>query len=52
VTGAHAATVARLPPHHRDPFDRLLVAQSLAEGLVLLTADAPLAAYGAFVRVV
>jgi len=51
VTGTHAAAVARLPPHHRDPFDRLLVAQSLAEGLVLLTADASLAAYGAFVRV-
>jgi PIN domain nuclease of toxin-antitoxin system len=52
VTGAHAAAVARLPPHHRDPFDRLLVAQSLVDGLVLVTADTPLAAYGASVRVV
>ena len=52
ITGAHAAAVALLPLHHRDPFDRLLVAQSLAEQLVLLTADTQLAAYGAFVRVI
>ena len=37
---------------HRDPFDRLLVAQSLSEPLVLLTADAKLARYGTTVRVV
>ena len=52
VTGEHAATVARLPAHHRDPFDRLLVSQSLVENLVLLTADAQLAPYGGLVRVV
>jgi len=52
VTGEHAANVARLPAHHRDPFDRLLVAQSLVENLVLLTADAQLAPYGGLVRVV
>ena len=52
VTGEHAARVALLPPHHRDPFDRLLVAQCLVEGLVLLTADAQLASYGGFVRLV
>ena len=52
VTGEHAARVALLPSHHRDPFDRLLVAQSLTEGLVLLTADAHLAPYGDLVRVV
>jgi PIN domain nuclease of toxin-antitoxin system len=52
VTGEHAARVALLQPHHRDPFDRVLVAQSLVEGLVLLTADAQLAPYGAFVRVI
>jgi PIN domain nuclease of toxin-antitoxin system len=51
VTGEHAARVALLAPHHRDPFDRLLVAQSLVEGLVLLTADPQLAAYGEFVHV-
>ena len=52
VTGEHAASVARLPAHHRDPFDRLLVAQSLVENLVLVTADAQLAPYGGLVRVV
>jgi PIN domain nuclease of toxin-antitoxin system len=52
VTGEHAARVSTLPAHHRDPFDRLLVAQSLVEGLVLLTADAQLARYGGSVRLV
>ncbi len=51
VTGAHAEKVARLPAHHRDPFDRLLVAQSACEPLVLLTADAQLAKYGGLVWV-
>ncbi|OGS91032.1 MAG: PIN domain-containing protein [Gallionellales bacterium GWA2_60_18] len=50
----HLLAVAALPTFddHRDPFDRLLVAQSLTEPLVLLTADATLARYGATVRVV
>jgi PIN domain nuclease of toxin-antitoxin system len=52
VTGAHAESLARLPPVHNDPFDRMLVAQSLAEPLVLLTNDGVLAAYGDVVRVV
>jgi PIN domain nuclease of toxin-antitoxin system len=40
VRSAHAAGVTRLaPPHHNDPFDRLLIAQALAEPLALLTAD-------------
>lgn len=52
ITGPHAARVALLPPHHRDPFDRLLVAQSQLEGLVLLTSDRQLAPYGASVRLV
>ncbi len=52
VTGEHAARVVTLPAHHRDPFDRLLVAQGLAEGLVLLTADTQLVPYGEFVRLV
>jgi PIN domain nuclease of toxin-antitoxin system len=34
-----AAGVARLPFHHRDPFDRLLVSQALAEGLAIVSAD-------------
>lgn len=41
----HALRVARLPPHHGDPFDRLLVAQCQIEGLPLMTADAAIAAY-------
>jgi PIN domain nuclease of toxin-antitoxin system len=52
VTGEHAARVALLPTHHRDPFDRMLVAQCLVEGLVLLTVDGQLAPYGALVRIV
>lgn len=51
VTGAHAARVARLPPLHRDPFDRLLVAQALSEPLVLVTRDEALRGYGELVRV-
>lgn len=43
---AHLALVATLPHYHRDPFDRLLVAQALAEGISLLSADAELDAYG------
>ena len=46
VTHVHAARVAELPLHHRDPFDRLLVAQAQAESLTLLTADAQLRPYG------
>ena len=51
VTAAHAARVARSPAIHRDPFDRLLVAQSLAEPMMLLTNDAALVGYGPLVRV-
>lgn len=36
---AHVLRVADLPPHHADPFDRLLIAQALVEGLTILTAD-------------
>lgn len=45
VTHAHALAVAVLPPHHRDPFDRILVAQTRVEGLTLVTADAALEPY-------
>jgi PIN domain nuclease of toxin-antitoxin system len=51
VTGAHAERLAGLPPLHKDPFDRMLVAQSLAEPLVLLTNDEALAGYGEVVKV-
>ena len=46
VTHAHALKVSTLPPHHRDPFDRLLVAQAMVERLPLLTADPVFARYG------
>lgn len=42
----HAAEVARLPDHHRDPFDRALVAQARLEPLHLVTCDEVVAAYG------
>lgn len=52
VRAVHAAAAARLPLHHNDPFDRLLVAQAVTEPLGLLTADAVLAAYSDLVVVV
>lgn len=45
VHHAHALAVASLPPHHRDPFDRLLVVQATAEGASLVTADKTLGRY-------
>ena len=45
ISPEHAAAVAALPPHHRDPFDRLLVAQAFTEPARLVTADKALAAY-------
>lgn len=52
VCGAHAEKLASLPPIHKDPFDRMLVAQSLCEPLILITNDVALAAYGNIVKVV
>ena len=50
ITGEHAAAVDGLPNIHRDPFDRLLVAQANLEGLTLITADDAVLAYpGVFV---
>ena len=46
VTVAHAVAPGKLPSHHRDPFDRMLVAQAMAESLTLVTHDAHLARYG------
>ena len=52
IMHTHALAVAALPPLHRDPFDRVLVAQARVEGLTLVTADATLEAYDvALVRV-
>lgn len=41
----HALHVAHLPPHHRDPFDRILIAQAQVEGLAIMTADSRFRAY-------
>ncbi len=46
VTVEHAAAVERLPVHHRDPFDRMLVAQAIAEGAAVVTRDEALRDYG------
>lgn len=50
VSAAHAAKVAHLPLRHRDPFDRLLIAQALLMPAQLLTADSALAPYSELVR--
>jgi PIN domain nuclease of toxin-antitoxin system len=42
----HLAELVRLPQHHRDPFDRLIAAQAIAERLPVISADAALDAYG------
>ncbi|HSG49073.1 MAG TPA: type II toxin-antitoxin system VapC family toxin [Longimicrobiales bacterium] len=46
VGAAHAAAAARLPAHHGDPFDRMLIAQSQVDGLVCVTRDPAFDAYG------
>jgi PIN domain nuclease of toxin-antitoxin system len=46
ITTEHVWCVRRLPHHHRDPFDRLLIAQAEIEGLPIVTADPAFARYG------
>ena len=50
ITSEHAVAIARLPLLHKDPFDRLLLAQADVEGITLLTADAQVAQYPGPVR--
>ena len=45
VTHVHAIAAGRLPPHHRDPFDRMLVAQAATEGMTLASRDGSIALY-------
>ena len=52
ITSGHAVSVNSLPLIHKDPFDRILVAQATVEGIVLLTADALVAQYPGPVRLV
>jgi PIN domain nuclease of toxin-antitoxin system len=50
IASEHVVAIDGLPPIHKDPFDRLLVAQSMVEGIALLTADPLVARYPAPVR--
>ncbi len=50
ISSEHAVAIDGLPPIHKDPFDRLLVAQSMVEGILLLTADPLVAQYPAPVQ--
>ena len=50
IEASHALAVSQLPPLHRDPFDRLLLAQALVDGLLLLTADSQLSLYPGPIR--
>jgi PIN domain nuclease of toxin-antitoxin system len=52
ITGLHALAIGGLPALHKDPFDRILVAQAIVEGITLLTADPVVARYPAPVRLV
>jgi PIN domain nuclease of toxin-antitoxin system len=50
VLGQHAVAVDSLPPIHKDPFDRILIAQAMVEGVTLLTDDAVIAKYPGPIR--
>ncbi len=50
VTGEHAVAIDGLPPIHRDPVDRILVAQARVEGITLLTSDSTMARYGGAIQ--
>jgi len=50
ITSMHAVAIDTLPPIHKDPFDRMLIAQSITEGVTLLTADPVIARYPAPIR--
>jgi PIN domain nuclease of toxin-antitoxin system len=50
IGGSHAAAVSRLPDLHKDPFDRILIAQAIVEGIILLTADQAVLAYPGPIR--
>jgi PIN domain nuclease of toxin-antitoxin system len=52
VSGAHAVALATLAPLHKDPFDRMLIAQAMVEGVTLLTGDPAVAKYPGPIRLV
>jgi len=52
VSTQHALALETLPPIHKDPFDRILIAQAMSEGMLLLTSDEAIAQYNAPIRLV
>lgn len=50
INSAHAVSIASLPPLHKDPFDRIIIAQATVEGITLLTTDAMVAQYPGPIR--
>jgi PIN domain nuclease of toxin-antitoxin system len=50
ISGRHVLTVASMPPIHKDPFDRILIAQAMIEGILLLTANPVIARYPGPIR--
>jgi PIN domain nuclease of toxin-antitoxin system len=50
ITSAHAVAVTSLPPIHKDPFDRLIVAQAMTEGITLVTSDQIISEYPGAIR--
>jgi PIN domain nuclease of toxin-antitoxin system len=50
ITSAHAVAVTSLPPIHKDPFDRLIVAQAMMEGITLVTSDQVVSEYPGAIR--
>lgn len=50
ITGSHALAIDELAPLHKDPFDRMLIAQASSEGITLLTTDAAVAQYAGPIR--
>ncbi|AKU24174.1 hypothetical protein ACZ75_24700 [Massilia sp. NR 4-1] len=50
VTGTHAVYIARLPLLHKDPFDRILIAQAIIEGVILLTPDKVMGLYSRLIQ--
>lgn len=52
INSAHAVSIASLPPLHKDPFDRIIIAQATVEGITLLTTDALVAQYPGPIRYV
>ena len=51
ITSYHVLLVSHLPPYHKDPFDRVLLAQAMAEGLTLISSDANVSRYSSVIYI-